>query len=46
LIEPQETDRGGALSGISANGARHSCRFNVEHGSVFDDFWSSAVEAA
>jgi hypothetical protein len=28
------------------NGARHSCRFNVEHGSVFDDFWSCPVEAA
>jgi hypothetical protein len=20
------------------NGARHSCRFNVKHGPVFDDF--------
>jgi hypothetical protein len=28
------------------NGARHSCRFNVEHGSVFDGFWSRPAEAA
>jgi hypothetical protein len=27
------------------HGARHSCRFNAEHGSVFDDFWWCPVEA-
>jgi hypothetical protein len=28
------------------NGARHLCRFNLEHGSVFDAFWSCPAEAA
>jgi hypothetical protein len=28
------------------NGARHSCRFNLDRGSVFDDFWSCPAEAA
>jgi hypothetical protein len=28
------------------DGARHSCRFNVVHVPVFDDFWSCPAEAA
>jgi hypothetical protein len=28
------------------NGARHSCRFNVEHSSVFDVFWLCPAEGA
>jgi hypothetical protein len=28
------------------NGARHECRFNAEHSSVFDGFQSCRAEAA
>jgi hypothetical protein len=28
------------------NGARHLCRFNLEHDSVLDDFCSCPAEAA